>query len=251
MPADFCTNSNLCFMNEEMLHKFSIVDLTHDLAEGIPIWPDGVIPFKHEMIEDYGYKNYRCFKFSQSEGVGTHIDAPAHFSENGRSISDLKCEELIAPICVIDVRAQVNRNVDYNIEAADIVNWEKRYGHMPEKCMVLGFTGWSQYWNNTLQYLNKDETGIMHFPGFSKGAAELLIERKIVGIGIDTLSIDAGTSNDFIVHKLMLRGDKYQIENLVNLEQLPMNGAWIVALPIKIKGGTEAPARVIALKFTE
>lgn len=238
-------------MNIDLLSKFTVIDLTHDLSEGIPVWPDGIIPFKHEMIEDYDYKNYRCFKFSQSEGVGTHMDAPAHFSKNGRTISNLRADELIAKACVIDVREQVGNNADYKIGAIDIINWEKQYGLIPEKSVVLGLTGWSKHWNSISHYLNKDDQEVMHFPGFSKKAAEILIMRNVAGLGIDTISIDAGIANDFIVHKLILGNDKFQIENLVNLEQLPMAGAFIVALPIKIKGGVEAPARVIAIVGTQ
>lgn len=222
-----------------------LIDLTHDLQEGIPTWPT-VKPFQHPMLADYD-QGYRIFSFNQSEGVGTHIDAPAHFIKGGRTISDLLVEELVAPACVIDVCDQVNKNPDHRINADDIHAWEKTHGQIPAKSMVLGYTGWSKYWPDVKQYQNMDANGIMHFPGWSKAAAELLVERDVVAVGIDTLSIDAGIAADFAIHQVILGNDKYQIENLTNLDKLPPKGATVFALPIKIKGGSEAPIRAIAI----
>jgi kynurenine formamidase len=231
----------------EVLSKYSVIDLTHYLEESNPVWPDGVIPFKREMIEDYNYAGYKCFSFCQSEGVGTHIDSPMHFTRGGRPISNLMCEELIGRAVVIDVRQKVNASCDYKININDIEEWENQYGSIPTKSIVLGLTGWDKYWSNAASYLNQDSVGTMHFPGFSKEAAELLVSRNISGIGIDTLSIDSGVATKLEAHHAILSNDKYQIENLTNLDKLPAKGALVFALPIKIKDGAEAPARVIAL----
>lgn len=234
-------------MTTEILHKYSIIDLTHNLSEETPIWPNTVMPFTRNLLEDYHKGGYRCFSFSQSEGVGTHIDSPMHFSKNGRSISDLKCEELVGLAIIIDVREKVDLNCDYQISISDINELEDKYGIIPEQSIVLGLTGWDKHWSNSSCYLNQDNNGIMHFPGFSKEAAELLVIREIAGIGIDALSIDAGASIGLDAHHVILGNNKYQIENLTNLDKLPKKGAILFALPIKILGGAEAPARVIAL----
>jgi kynurenine formamidase len=231
----------------DLLNKYSVIDLSHDLDEQTPVWPDGVIPFAHKMIADYNSDGYRCFCFSQSEGVGTHLDSPKHFTPGGRSVSDLQCNELIGPAVILDVREKVNIDCNHTINKSDIDAWEKQHGLIPQKAIVLGLTGWDKLWSDAKRYLNCDDNGIMHFPGFSKEAAEILLSRKISGIGIDTLSIDVGNVTKLEAHHIILGNDKYQIENLTNLDKLPPKGAIIFVMPIKIKNGAEAPARVFAL----
>ncbi len=112
--------------------------------------------------------------------------------------------------------------------------------------LVVGYTGWSKFWNNPDKYRNADELNQLHIPGFSTQAAELLLKRNVVGIGIDTLSPDGGNTT-FPVHHLMLKAGKYLIENLTNLEYMPATGAWVITLPLKIDGGTESPIRALGL----
>jgi len=230
----------------ENIVNAKIIDLTHELAENIPIWP-GIVPFQHKMLEDYSYEGYRTFSFTQSEGVGTHMDSPKHFQPGGRGIADLKITDLIAPVCVIDVREQVKLNPNYRISVQDLENWEAKHGGITKRSIVLGFTGWSQYWDDVQKYLNQDANGTMHFPGWGKEAATLLVARGIVGIGIDTISIDAGEEHTFASHHVLLGNNVYIIENLTNLAKLPSSGALVIALPLKIKDGVESPIRAIAL----
>lgn len=229
----------------DFLTKYKIIDLTYDLDEHTPVWPT-VVPFNRDLLEDYDHEGYRCFKFSQSEGVGTHMDSPMHFSRGGRSISDLPCQDLITQACIMDIRDKVKSNPDYTLLPSDISDWENKHGLIPKNSLVIAYTGWSQYWFNREKYLNMDATGKMHFPGFSKEAAEVLVKKEIMAVGIDTLSIDSGQSEGFLAHNTFLGNNKYQIENLANLDQLPAVGAIVIALPIKIKHGAEAPIRAIA-----
>lgn len=233
------------------MHKFGqeliqakIVDLTHTLAENVATWP-GSEPFQRKLAVDYP-QGCRVYNYCQAAGVGTHIDAPVHFIPEGRSIDNLKLVELVVPACVIDVRQQVAVAADYAISKADIISWEQQYGLIPTNSAVLALTGWSERWHDTKLYRNMDANGVMHFPGFSVEAAEFLVERKIAAVGIDTLSPDSGNQLDFPVHHVLLGADKYIIENLTNLAQLPPVDAILCALPMKIAGGTEAGARVIA-----
>jgi kynurenine formamidase len=88
----------------------------------------------------------------------------------------------------------------------------------------------------------------MHFPGLSPEAASILVsERAAAGLGIDTLSVDYGLSEDFQVHRLSHGQGRYHLENVANLDQVPPTGAWIIAAPIKIENGTGGPARIFAL----
>lgn len=226
--------------------NYNIIDLTHIVDENIPLWPDSQRLQRHTH-KDYEPNCCRVESYTMAAGTGTHIDAPSHFVKNGRNISDLTIHELIVPACVIDVRQQVASNPDYQIDLADIEIWEKQNGTIPKNSLVLACTGWSARWPDQKSYQNFSDDGMMHFPGFSKEAAELLVIRDVVGIGIDTLSLDAGINTKFSVHHIMLGAGKYQIENLTNLEKLPTTGAIVFALPIKIKNATESSARVVTL----
>ncbi len=222
------------------------VDLTHPLDENTVFWPGG-IPFKKTMLADYP-QGYRMFKFEMAENVGTHIDAPAHFVEGKPTIDQIPLRQLIGPAVVVDVAEKAGRDPDYQLTKGDLLAWERRNGKIPPGAIVVMRTGWGKRAGDLARYRNMDEQKVMHFPGFSKESAEFLAkEREISGIGIDTLSLDPGNSTEFPVHKVMLGASKFQIENLANLEQLPERGAVIFALPINVRDGTQAEARVVAL----
>lgn len=226
--------------------KYKILSLTHKILLSIPTWPtisniEITYNATHEK-EGVCAMVYKC-----SASLGTHIDAPYHFVNGGRTIDKLRLNELLSPACVIDIRPQVQQNEDYTLTVNDILKWEAEHGKISEGNIVLICTGWSSRWPNVESYRNMDAQGIMHFPGVSIEAAQLLLERNVVGLGIDTFSPDAGIATTFPVHNLMLNKDKIFIENLTSVEQLPATGAFIIALPLNIEGGAEAPAHVIAL----
>lgn len=226
----------------------TVIDLTHPLSPEIPTFagPGGetfkLIPF---VSYDKGYyMNLLC----SPEHIGTHVDAPSHFAQGAPHVADLDPRALIGPGVVVDVRDAAKSNPDYQVAIADLLKWERRHGKIPTGSLVLFRTGWGERWGSPARYRNADSGGVMHFPGCSKEAAAwLLSERKIRALGIDTLSLDYGSSTDFPVHGTMLSAGKYFIENLANLEQLPPTGALIVVAPLKIKNGSGSPARVFAL----
>ena len=175
------------------------------------------------------------------------MDAPSHFFEDGLSIDEIGADELVLPCYVIDVRERVKNNADYRLTVDDIKTFEEK-GQIPQHSAVLMLTGWSTKWGPTGDYRNADENGLMHFPGFDRDSAEYLVNnRQASCLGIDTLSIDAGTSNLYAAHKIALGSGIYLIENLNNLHLLPARGAWLITAPLKLKGGTGSPARVFAL----
>lgn len=223
----------------------TVVDLTHTMHPDMPYWPGGV-PFKMERLVDYDH-GYRFHRFEMGENTGTHVDAPSHFIEGKRSIDKLTVDELVVPLAILDVKAKVKENPDYQVSGADIVDWEAVHGPVPVGSLFVVNTGWYKRFADAKQYLHQDTEGIMHFPGYSSEAAKLLLEREVVGIGIDTLSIDPGISKDFATHKLFLGADKYMIENLANLDAVPELGATVVVGVLPITDGSQAQARVIAL----
>lgn len=222
-----------------------VVDLTHPMHEDMTYWPGGV-PFRMERLVDYD-QGYRLHKFEMGENTGTHVDAPSHFSESGRSIDAIPPANLIVPIILINVSNKTRHNPDYRLNTGDIREWEKKNGTIPANSLVIMNSGWHAKFDSPEDYINKDADGAMHFPGFSEAAAQMLLERNVTGIGIDTLSIDHGASLDFAVHKLMLGSDKFQIENLTNLDRLPATGATAIIGVLPVKDGTQAQARIFAL----
>ena len=231
------------------IHAFSAnkaVDLTHPIHHNMAFWPGGV-PFKKEALTSYKNNGYLLHKFIVGENTGTHVDAPAHFIQGNRSIDQLPIDQLILPIVVIDAKAQVAADPDYQLSTADIRRWEADHGAVPENSLVIMNSGWHQRFDTPKRYLNMDDDNVMHFPGYSPQAAALLVKRRVAGIGIDTLSLDHGPSTTFATHVVMLKANKYQIENLANLNALPATGATAVIGVLPVRGGSQAQARIFAL----
>lgn len=222
-----------------------VLDLTQPLQLGMASTPDDT-PFRMTRVVDYD-QGYRKYKLEIAGSIGTHVDAPAHFFDGKRTIMQLPVDELMVEVVVLDVRAKVDTTPDYLITANDIDDWEAAHGEVPIGSLLIANTGWHKRFSDPAKYANQDAAGVMHFPGFSKAAAQLLVERDVVGVGIDTLSVDHGMSKTFEAHKVILAANKYQLENLANLDMLPATGARVIIAVLPIVGGTEAPARVVAL----
>jgi kynurenine formamidase len=223
-----------------------IVDLTQQVDESSPYWPGGV-PFKRDKVADYGKSGFRMYVFHMGENVGTHLDAPSHFISGGRTIELISPHELVADGVVIDIEGKVVKNPDYALSEKDIQEWETKHGQIPPNSFVIVNSGWWRRWVDIYLYRNRDKANVMHFPGVSEIAARFLVsKRDIRGIGIDTLSLDPGNSKYFGAHKVILGAGKYIIENLTNLNELPPKGFKVYIGVMKVRGGTQAPARVIA-----
>ena len=230
-----------------------IVDLTHPFDQHTIAWPTAR-PYELEVVSaEHTLKGYwyAANNLCLAEHSGTHMDAPLHFAEGTHAASEVPIGQLIGPAVVIDVREQAGRNPDYRLTTADILGWEETHGRMPDGAIVLMLSGWSSYWPDRKLYLGTDAPGDvdnLHFPGFSKEAAEFLVsERRIDAIGVDTPSIDYGQSKDFIVHRIVNGANMPGLENIAHLEKLPPTGATLIALPMKIVGGSGAPTRIIAI----
>jgi kynurenine formamidase len=227
------------------LAPFEVVDLTHVLHDDMVFWPGGV-PFKKTRLVDYD-QGYRLHKLEVGENTGTHVDAPAHFVAGGPTIDQIPVRDLVVDAVVIDVRAPVKGDPDYLVSAADVRAWEAQHGTIAKGVLVIANTGFHQRFGDPASYIGLDAQKVMHFPGYHPDAAKLLLERGVAGIGIDTLSLDHGPSQDFPTHKVMLPAGKYMIENLANLDALPPKGAKVIIGVLPIREGTQAQARILAL----
>jgi kynurenine formamidase len=185
---------------------------------------------------------------SAPEQFSTQIDAPAQLAHSLWTVAQIPDERLIASLVVIDVRQQTKNNQDYQISVHDIASWEREHGQMPLGSVVMARTGWDSRWHSPSQYRNADSKGVRHFPGYSEDAAKFLVEgRNVVGLGIDTPSVDNGASKDLAVERYTLAHSVYPLENVANLDRAPeMNGVVIVA-PEKIAGSSHGPVRIMAL----
>jgi len=219
-----------------------IIDLTHTLSKDIPTW-DGSCGFESEIDTDYKDCKepdvFRTQKLKMKAGIGTHMDAPAHCFPEYKTIESLTMEELVTDCVMINVSNEADGN--YKVMPEVVEQFESKHGQIEENSFVIFYTGWDKYWDTPEKYRND-----YSFPSIDVSTAKLLLERNIVGLGIDTLSADTG-KDGFPVHRAILGAGKYLVENIANAKLLPITGAKIFVLPIKIKDATEAPIRLIAL----
>lgn len=234
------------------LEGFRIVDLSHAFDDTTVFWPTGQ-PFRHSRTawgrqpDGYWYSSY---DLAMSEHSGTHLDAPIHFAEGKAAIGQIPLEDLAGPLAVVDIEAQCAEDPDYAATRADLDAFEKSHGPVSAGTIVLFRTGWSRRWPDTLAYLGDDTPGRadnLHFPGISADAARWLLERSVAATGIDTASIDPGTSQDFAAHQVLAEGSIPILENVASLAGVPERGAHLLAFPMKIGIGSGAPCRIAAL----
>lgn len=223
-----------------MNFPYQLIDLTHTLDKDIPAWDDGCA-FETQIKFDYaqceGDVKFRVQNFSMYACAGTHMDVASHCVPGGTEVDAIPLNELIAPCVVIDVSAQAHEA--YLVQQSDIEQFETIHGTIQPHSIVMIKTGWSRFWPDALRYRNN-----YVFPTISGEAAQLLIERGVRGIGIDTHSPDRPGSG-FIVHSIVLGAGAYIIENVAHLDKLPSMGSMVLVVPLKIRGATESPVRLI------
>ncbi|HSA56755.1 MAG TPA: cyclase family protein [Gemmatimonadaceae bacterium] len=236
------------------LTQYRVVDLSHSFGPRTLYWPTATSRFDLDTLSrgmTPGGYFYSANALATPEHGGTHLDAPIHFFQSGRSTDQIPVEQLIAPAIVIDITSQVAQHTDYLLTAEDVLAWERANDSIPRGAIVLLRTGYSRHWPNARAYLGDDRPGDasnLHFPSFGPDAARLLVEQRGVGaLGADVASIDHGPSKDFQVHRIAAAANVVGLENLTNLDQLPPTGAIVIALPMKIEGGSGGPLRAIGL----
>lgn len=230
------------------------IDLSYEYSDETIYWPTAE-PFKLEVVfagmTDAGYY-YSANTFCTAEHGGTHIDAPVHFAEGKWSVEQIPIDRLIGPAIVVDVSEKALADRDYQVSVEDFTAWESQHGKIADGTIVLLRTGYGQYWPDRVKYMGTDRRGEeavadLHFPGLHPQAAQWLVDnRNIDAIGLDTPSIDYGQSKTFESHQILYKQNIPAFENVANLDQVPVTGAWVIALPMKIKGGTGGPLRIVA-----
>ena len=232
----------------------SWIDLTHSFSDETLYWPTSST-FKKDTvfvgITEGGFY-YESFDICTAEHGGTHLDAPIHFYEGRKTVDQIGLNRLTGRAVVIDVTSQAATDRDYQITVEDIIIWESEYGRIPEHSILLFYTGMGDYWPDPLQYLGTEKRGTegaaeLSFPGIHPDTARWLVDnRKIIATGLDTPSLDYGKSNLFETHVILFEQNIPGFENVANLHLLPPTGAFVIALPMKIKNGSGAPLRIVA-----
>jgi kynurenine formamidase len=225
----------------------SVVDLTHLMSAEFPTF-FGVPGIEMQKQFDIKKDGFNLYWWRIIEHAGTHIDAPIHFSETGATVDRLDAATLVVPLAVVDVAAKAGGNPDYLLSRRDLADWEGRHGRLPDDCCVAMQSGWAQHVRDAAKYTGKDAAGVFHFPGVAPEAAEWLMrERRVVGLAVDTLSLDHGASKDFKTHYLWLPSGRWGLENVANLDRVPPAGATLVVGCPKVKDATGGPTRLLAL----
>jgi kynurenine formamidase len=238
----------------DLLADGTWVDLTHDFAADAIYWPTAR-PFSLEVVSAQrtpaGYY-YAANNFAAAEHGGTHLDAPVHFAEGRHTADQIPLDQLVGAAAVVDVTARADADRDYRLDVAALEGWEREHGAIGERAIVLVRTGWSSRWPDKVRYLGTGRTGPeavpeLHFPGIDSAAARWLVTRKVKAVGIDTPSIDYGQSSTFDTHQILFQADIPAFENVAHLDRLPATGATVIALPMKIRGGSGGPLRIVAV----
>lgn len=239
--------------------SIEVVDLTQVLNEDTPViqLPEPFVntsSFKSTQISKYDATGPVCYwnDLTLGEHCGTHFDAPNHWisGKENDSVDKIPAKRLIGEARVINIKAKSEENPDYCLTVEDIKEYEAEYGEIPKDSWVLLYTGWSEYVNGD-KFFNVDENGLSHTPGFTPEASKLLVERDILGVGVETVGTDAGIAHTFNPpfpsHHFMHEANKYGLAQLTNLDKLPPKGAILIAAPLKIEHGSGSPMRAIAL----
>lgn len=220
-----------------------VVDLTHPVERGVSGIHKNAPVRRAGLVQKEGLR-----RVSATTSNNTNIDSPARLVRGMWTVDQIPPERLIAPLTVLDVTSQARRNPDYEVSVEDIAQWEQIHGEIPVGAVVVARTGWGVRWASPQQYRNADKNGVMHFPGYSRDAARFLVEgRQALALGIDTLSVDPGSSRTLAVHEYTLAHSVYHLENVANLERVPDAGAVVVVAPMKLEGEVDGPVRILAL----
>jgi kynurenine formamidase len=220
--------------------------MSHVIAPGMPEWP-GDPPLQFETVADRAVDGYYLRRLAIGEHSATHVNAPLSFHADGVGIDSYAAASLIAPAVVLDVRAGAQADADYLASPTDLAAWEDAHGPVPAGSVVLLHTGWAQRWGDRAAFLNADDDGRLHFPGFGLTLVDILLEQRgVAGIGIDTHGVDGGLDQRFTVNARVLQRARLVVETLANLDELPPVGATLVIGVLRLRDGSGSPAAVMA-----
>lgn len=222
-----------------------VVDLTHAMGPNFPTF-GGEPQLELERMMTFDKDGYNMYRWHLVEHTGTHMDAPLHFSADQNSAAEIPVDQLVVPLAVVNIAERAASDPDAQLTPDDIQAWVERNGDLPDGCCIAMYSGWEAHVGSD-KFRNADSDGVMHFPGVHPEATAMLLERNVTGMAVDTLSLDYGPSKDFATHYAWLPANRWGLEGVANLGDLPETGATIVVGGPKIEGATGGPTRVLAL----
>ena len=238
-----------CRHDDHTISIRHIQDLTHTLTSDFPFIPvPGItFPFGIKAIATLEKHGVRANQWTIHEHLGTQIDAPNHFASDGIPLEEIRVEDLIVPVIVVDISDKSASNPDAALTVEDLKQWEKSNGRIPNNACVMMYSGWEKFLFEP-KYLGLDKDHVKHFPGISAEAIQFLItERSISGVGVDVISFDPGYDNAYKGHKLLFSANKWALEAVANLKLIPPKGAWLFVGAPKVKDGTGGIVRLLAV----
>lgn len=223
-----------------------VVDLTHELYHEFPHY-FGKPGVSFTELFNFEEDGFNVLELTLNEHTGTHIDAPLHFSADGQDVAEVPVENLVAPLAIVDIREKAAENADAQLTPDDLKAWIAANGPLPDRCCVAMNAGWDAHVHSD-KFRGADSEGVQHYPGFHVEATQMLLEEtSAIGIAVDTLSLDFGKSTDFATHYAWLPTNRWGLENVANLSELPTTGATLIVGAPKWRGGSGGPSRVMAL----
>lgn len=225
-----------------------VVDLTHTYSNRFTHWRGGTATVELESLSSTAKGDgWNVTRWTLDEHAGTHIDSPFHRNPDGLSVDKIPARDLVLPLAVIDIRNKAEENEDAQLTLEDLKTWEEKNGRLPERSCVAMLSGWDTRVEKP-GFINFDDKGVRHFPGFHADAANFMIEeRNVLSMAVDTASLDYGPTSNFSVHTAWLGNGRWGIENVANLAELPATGATLVCGAPKIEGATGGHSRILAL----
>ena len=224
----------------------SVEDMTHELFEDFPTY-FGSPQFSKKALFNHAEHHFGVNELTIVEHTGTHIDAPMHMAVDGQSVAEIPVNNLIAPLCVVDIAARAEGDADTQVTPDDLNAWISANGDIPQNACVAMNSGWASKLGSE-GFRNADADGGQHYPGFHVEAVAMLMEETgAMSIAVDTLSLDHGLSADFASHFTWLPSGRFGIECIANLDKMPTTGATLVIGAPKFRGCTGGPARIFAM----
>lgn len=226
-----------------------MIDLTHVFDNTTLNWPEVKSYYSNETLLEKPGLSIQVEEFFSSTHVGTHMDAPCHFVPGRQGVPEIPLERLIAPAAVVDIREKVALNSDYELKTDDLQQWENTTGRLLNDVILLVRSGWSKHWANRTAYIGNSDNDAdnLHFPGVAPSTSRWLIKnRNVYGIGVETLSLDYGPSKKFDTHVTLNDKNIYGLENVGDISELPIYGATVHVMPMKLGGACGAPTRIVA-----
>lgn len=182
--------------------------------------------------------------------MGTHMDAPSHFVKGGLNIDDIPVSKFIAPAAVINIVARAEEDSRAMVNIEDLQQWEATTEQSLNGTIVLVNSGWGKKWNDRAAYLgttDEEDLSTLSFPGISGEAAQWLVDnRDVLGVGMDALSVDTGGSENNPTHNIILGKGLFALENVANVDKIPIYGAKLYVMPVKLGRASGAPTRIVA-----